>query len=64
MDEGSTKSDEEYDDLAMQYIQENGYWSDDDEFKDKEILPISGEEPTNGVPVFINIMVEKVLIIS
>lgn len=50
MDEGSTKSDEEYDDLAMQYIQENGYWSDDEDFKDKEILPISGEEPTNEVP--------------
>lgn len=28
VDEGSTKSDEEYDDLAMQ---ENGYMSDDDE---------------------------------
>lgn len=31
MDEQSTKSDEEYDDLAMRDDLENGYWSDDDE---------------------------------
>ena len=31
VDEESTKSDEEYDDLAMQDVQENGYWSDDDD---------------------------------
>lgn len=31
VDEESTKSDEEYDDLAMQDVVENGYWSDDDE---------------------------------
>ncbi|XP_004487082.1 P-loop NTPase domain-containing protein LPA1 homolog 1-like isoform X2 [Cicer arietinum] len=31
VDEESTKSDEEYDDLAMQDAPENGYWSDDDE---------------------------------
>lgn len=31
VDEESTKSDEEYDDLAMQDVPENGYWSDDDE---------------------------------
>ncbi|KAL6967186.1 hypothetical protein U1Q18_032988 [Sarracenia purpurea var. burkii] len=50
VDEESTKSDEEYDDLVMQDIQENGYWSDDDEeFKDKVVVPISGEEPTDGV---------------
>ncbi|RDX67988.1 P-loop NTPase domain-containing protein LPA1-like 1, partial [Mucuna pruriens] len=30
VDEESTKSDEEYDDLAMQDVLENGYWSDDD----------------------------------
>lgn len=30
MDEESTKSDEEYDDLAMQDIQENGYFTDDE----------------------------------
>ncbi|KAI9195523.1 hypothetical protein LWI28_015727 [Acer negundo] len=42
VDEESTKSDEEYDDLAMQDMQENGYWSDkDDDSKDK-IDPISG----------------------
>ncbi|XP_024926192.3 P-loop NTPase domain-containing protein LPA1 homolog 1 isoform X2 [Ziziphus jujuba] len=43
VDEESTKSDEEYDDLAMQDVQENGYWSDDDEAKDK-ILPISEDQ--------------------
>ncbi|OWM73776.1 P-loop NTPase domain-containing protein LPA1 homolog 1-like [Punica granatum] len=31
VDEESTKSDEEYDDLAMLDVQESGYWSDDDE---------------------------------
>ncbi|CAL9772577.1 unnamed protein product [Musa acuminata subsp. burmannicoides] len=31
VDEGSTKSDEEFEDLAMQDSQENGYWTDDDE---------------------------------
>lgn len=30
VDEESTKSDEEYDDLAMQDIQENGYFTDDE----------------------------------
>ncbi|XP_065865839.1 P-loop NTPase domain-containing protein LPA1 homolog 1 [Euphorbia lathyris] len=35
VDEESTKSDEEYDDLAMLDVQENGYWSDDDESKDR-----------------------------
>ncbi|CAI8592417.1 unnamed protein product [Vicia faba] len=36
VDEESTKSDEEYDDLAMQDVLENGYCSDDDEeFKSK-----------------------------
>ncbi|KAL5056113.1 hypothetical protein RYX36_036795 [Vicia faba] len=36
VDEESTKSDEEYDDLAMQDVLENGYWSDDDyEFTSK-----------------------------
>ncbi|KAE9445864.1 hypothetical protein C3L33_22218, partial [Rhododendron williamsianum] len=48
VDEESTKSDEEYDDLAMQDIQENGYLSDDDEFKDK-VVPMSGKEPTSDV---------------
>ncbi|KAK7257684.1 hypothetical protein RIF29_31834 [Crotalaria pallida] len=37
VDEESTKSDEEYEDLAMQDVQENGYWRDvdDDEVKSK-----------------------------
>lgn len=43
MDEESTKSDEEYDDLAMQDIQENGYLPDDD-------APIQGNlSSTHGV---------------
>lgn len=45
VDEESTKSDEEYDDLAMQDnltmqdILENGYWSDDEEAKD-QLAPV------------------------
>lgn len=39
MDEDSTKSDEEYDDLAIQDIQENGYWSENEE--SCEDLPLS-----------------------
>lgn len=31
VDEHSTKSDEEYDDLAMQDVMENGNWSDDEQ---------------------------------
>lgn len=44
VDEESTKSDEEYDDLAMQDVQENGYWSDDDEESKDKLLPISGHQ--------------------
>ncbi|WCJ40969.1 hypothetical protein M5689_021861 [Euphorbia peplus] len=40
VDEESTKSDEEYDDLAMLDVQENGYWSDDEESRDR-LLPIT-----------------------
>ncbi|XP_072993516.1 P-loop NTPase domain-containing protein LPA1 [Typha latifolia] len=46
VDEDSTKSDEEYEDLAMRDGVENGYWSDDDadpislnSSPDKEMLP-------------------------
>ncbi|KAK7846028.1 p-loop ntpase domain-containing protein lpa1 like protein 1 [Quercus suber] len=39
VDEESTKSDEEYDDLAMQDMQENGYWSDDDEEAKDMVMP-------------------------
>ncbi|KAL9371893.1 hypothetical protein Peur_037033 [Populus x canadensis] len=41
VDEESSKSDEEYDDLAMQDVQENGYWSDDDEESKDRLPPIS-----------------------
>ncbi|GAB4850723.1 hypothetical protein Ancab_030023 [Ancistrocladus abbreviatus] len=44
VDEGSTKSDEEYDDLAMLDLQENGYWSDDD-----EDFRASGDLPSLGI---------------
>lgn len=47
VDEESTKSDEEYDDLAMQDIQENGYCSDDEE--DSSDRPVSGDQPTEAV---------------
>lgn len=45
VDEESTKSDEEYDDLAMEDVLENGYWSEDDEFRSK-IGATSGEVGT------------------
>ncbi|XP_050212465.1 P-loop NTPase domain-containing protein LPA1 homolog 1-like isoform X2 [Mercurialis annua] len=41
VDEESTKSDEEYDDLAMQDVHENGYWSDDNDESKDEVPPIS-----------------------
>ncbi|XP_031259688.1 P-loop NTPase domain-containing protein LPA1 homolog 2-like isoform X1 [Pistacia vera] len=45
VDEESTKSDEEYDDLAMQDMQENGYVTDDEEFKNK-VSSVPGVQPT------------------
>ncbi|GAV62630.1 AAA_17 domain-containing protein [Cephalotus follicularis] len=44
VDEESTKSDEEYDDLAMQDVQDNGYWSDDDEESKDKLGPVSGDQ--------------------
>ncbi|CAK9158524.1 unnamed protein product [Ilex paraguariensis] len=49
VDEESTKSDEEYDDLAMQDVQENGYWSDDDEEFKKKLVPHSENRFIDGV---------------
>ncbi|KAA8550348.1 hypothetical protein F0562_002032 [Nyssa sinensis] len=55
VDEESTKSDEEYDDLAMQDVHENGYWSDNDDDDDdgdefnNKIVPISGDLLTPGI---------------
>ncbi|XP_068503690.1 P-loop NTPase domain-containing protein LPA1 homolog 1-like isoform X1 [Phaseolus vulgaris] len=43
VDEESTKSDEEYDDLAMQDVVENGYWSDDDDEFRSKVGPVGGE---------------------
>ncbi|KAI4322294.1 hypothetical protein L6164_022004 [Bauhinia variegata] len=43
VDEESTKSDEEYDDLAMQDLQENSYCSDDEEFKSKLAAILDGQ---------------------
>ncbi|XP_030448036.1 P-loop NTPase domain-containing protein LPA1 homolog 1-like isoform X1 [Syzygium oleosum] len=47
VDEQSTKSDEEYDDLAMQDVLENGYSSDDDEELREKLLPAPGALGTN-----------------
>lgn len=49
MDEESTKSDEEYLDLAMQDIQENGYWSDNDESYEDAPLPVLADQSTDGL---------------
>lgn len=42
VDEESTKSDEEYDDLAMQDVQENGYKSDHED--ENKIAPVTRED--------------------
>ncbi|XP_040994887.1 P-loop NTPase domain-containing protein LPA1 homolog 1-like [Juglans microcarpa x Juglans regia] len=44
VDEESTKSDEEYEDLAMQDMQENGYWSDNDEGAKDKLAPVSKDQ--------------------
>ncbi|KAL1817079.1 hypothetical protein ACET3Z_019653 [Daucus carota] len=49
VDEESTKSDEEYLDLAMQDIQENGYWSDNDESYEDAPLPVLADQSTDGL---------------
>ncbi|KAK1409943.1 hypothetical protein QVD17_36474 [Tagetes erecta] len=41
VDEESTKSDEEYDDLAMQDIQENGYFTDDEFDKQHNLVSLA-----------------------
>lgn len=48
MDEESTKSDEEYLDLAMEDIQENGYWSDNDESYKDAPLPVLAKQSSDG----------------
>lgn len=62
VDEESTKSDEEYDDLAMQEldVEENGYWSDDearDEFvpvsRDQSILMQAGDKYRENLDRFL-----------
>ncbi|KAF5470751.1 hypothetical protein F2P56_011243 [Juglans regia] len=44
VDEESTKSDEEYEDLAMQDMQENGYWSDNDKEAKDKLAPVSKDQ--------------------
>lgn len=49
VDEGSTKSDEEYDDLAMQDIPDSGYMCDEDEelnnkMKSNDVFSVSGDQ--------------------
>ncbi|XP_043812119.1 P-loop NTPase domain-containing protein LPA1 homolog 1 isoform X2 [Manihot esculenta] len=51
VDEESTKSDEEYDDLAMQDVLENGYWSDDEESKDKHAQNLDRFVRTKSEPM-------------
>lgn len=58
MDEESTKSDEEYDDLALLDIQEDGYMTDineeilnKSEFSNK-VVPVSGDELTEGLETY------------
>ncbi|GFP82498.1 uncharacterized protein ddb_g0273453/ddb_g0273565 [Phtheirospermum japonicum] len=53
VDEESTKSDEEYDDLAMQDIPDSGYMCDDDEglnhkMKSNEVLSFSRDQPNKN----------------
>ncbi|XP_009629697.1 P-loop NTPase domain-containing protein LPA1 homolog 2-like [Nicotiana tomentosiformis] len=58
VDEESTKSDEEYDDLAMQDIQEDGYTTDvNEELHNKlelsnKVVPVSGEQLTEGIETY------------
>lgn len=48
VDEESTKSDEEYDDLAMQDDLDNGYWSDDDAIANAKYLTSEISTCPNG----------------
>ncbi|KAF8395255.1 hypothetical protein HHK36_019197 [Tetracentron sinense] len=48
IDEEWTKSDEEYDDLAMQDEQDSGYWSDKDEELKEKLVPLRGEPGSNN----------------
>ncbi|CAN0916441.1 P-loop NTPase domain-containing protein LPA1 homolog 1 [Linum grandiflorum] len=47
VDEESTKSDEEYDDLAMEDMQDNGYRTDDEEESEDKLQPIDGTNAVN-----------------
>lgn len=49
VDEESTKSDEEYLDLAMEDVQENGYWSDNDESYKDAHLPVLAKQSSDGL---------------
>ncbi|KAB2614631.1 hypothetical protein D8674_021219 [Pyrus ussuriensis x Pyrus communis] len=45
VDEESTKTDDEYDDLAMQDVQENGYWlGSDDRGANHKIFPVPEDQ--------------------
>ncbi|KAL4296441.1 hypothetical protein GQ457_12G029830 [Hibiscus cannabinus] len=47
VDEGSTKSDEEYDDLALEDVMENGYFPDDEEDRGDKIVACCGDQSTS-----------------
>ncbi|KAE8692921.1 P-loop NTPase domain-containing protein LPA1-like protein 1 [Hibiscus syriacus] len=48
VDEGSTKSDEENDDLALQDVMKNGYFPDDEEFHHDKIMAFCGDQLTSA----------------
>lgn len=50
VDEELTKSDEEFDDLAMRDVQENGYWSDDEKDTDDVDKRTAENKPTETFP--------------
>ncbi|PNY03758.1 2-phosphoglycerate kinase [Trifolium pratense] len=61
VDEESTKSDEEYDDLAMQDVPENGYWSDDyDEELRSEVAIGHGNKYRQNLDLFLRTRSEPV----
>jgi hypothetical protein len=60
VDEESTKSDEEYDDLAMQDVPENGYWSDDDEEFKNEVAIDDGNKYRQNLDLFLRTRSEPV----
>ncbi|KAI4385477.1 hypothetical protein MLD38_003499 [Melastoma candidum] len=53
VDEEFTKSDEEYDDLAMQDAHDAGYWSDDDEPKHQKLVDTPRDKYSKNLDLFL-----------